>query len=92
MGLMGLAILIIAAVWLAYALFKFIVLFTTAVPAFIIGLFKKENRQELAAVEWDPDTVLGFVVLTILAALAIWLVIYLELPQAALRTLEILFF
>lgn len=36
--------------------------------------------------------ILGFVALTVLAALAIWLIIYLELPQAAMQTLEILFF
>lgn len=91
MGLIGLGILIIAAVWFIYALFKFIILFASAVPTFFIYLFQKEKRQELASVEWDKETVLGYAVLTALAALAIWLIIYLELPQAALKTLEILF-
>lgn len=92
MGLIGLGILVMAAVWIVYALFKFITLFAAAVPGFIISLFRKETRQEITSVDWDSDMILGFVALTVLAALAIWLIIYLELPQAAMQTLEILFF
>lgn len=92
MGLVGLGILIIAAVWIVYALFRFIFLFAAAVPAFFIGLFKKEQRQELVSIEWNPDTIIGFIALIVLAALAIWLIFYLELPQATLKIFETLFF
>ena len=92
MGLIGLAIMIIAAVWILYALFKFIILFVSAVPGFIINLFREQPREELKFVEWDSDTILGFAALIVLEAMAIWLMIYLELPQTALKTLEILFF
>ena len=92
MGLVGLGILIIAAVWIVSALFRFIFLLATAVPAFFIGLFKKEQCKELASIEWDSDTILGFVALTVLAALAIWLIFYLELPQATQGIFEAMFF
>lgn len=92
MGLVGLGILIIAAVYLIYLLFRFIIMFAATVPALIFWMFKKEKRQELASIEWDSDTILGFIVLAALAGFAIWLIFYLELPQAALKILEILFF
>lgn len=53
MGLIGLGILVMAAVWIVYALFKFITLFAAAVPGFIISLFRKETRQEITSVDWD---------------------------------------
>lgn len=92
MGLVGLGILIIAAVWIVYALFRFIFLFAAAAPAFFIGLFKKEQRQELASIGWDSDTILGFIALAVLAALAIWLIFYLELPQATMKVFETILF
>ena len=42
--------MIIAAVWILYALFKFIILFVSAVPGFIINLFREQPREELKSV------------------------------------------
>ena len=62
------------------------------IPSFLACLFSKESRDEIKSIEWDSDTILGFVCLFALGGLAIWGIIELELIPAALKALEILFF
>ena len=61
------------------------------IPSFLACLFSKESRDEIKSIEWDSDTILGFVCLFALGGLAIWGIIELELIPAAFKLLEILF-
>lgn len=89
--IVGLGILIIAVVYLTVGLIKMLFMFSAAIPSFLAGLFAKESRDEIKSIEWDSDTILGFVCLFALGGLAIWGIIELELIPAAFKMLEILF-
>lgn len=41
------------------------------IPSFLACLFSKESRDEIKSIEWDSDTILGFVCLFALGGLAI---------------------
>lgn len=89
--IVGLGILIIAVVYLAVGLIKMFFMLSGVIPSILVGLFAKESRDEIKSIEWDSDTILGFVCLFALGALAIWGIIELELIPAAFKMLEILF-
>lgn len=89
--LVGLGILVIAAIYLTVGLIKMLFMFSATIPSFLVGLFSKKNRDELKSIEWDSDTILGFACLFALGGLAIWVIIELELIPAAFKLLEILF-
>lgn len=69
--LVGLGILIIAVVYLAVGLIKMLFMFSATIPSFLACLFSKESRDEIKSIEWDSDTILGFVCLFALGGLAI---------------------
>ena len=89
--LVGLGILVIAAIYITVGLIKMLFMFSATIPSFLVGLFSKKNRDELKSIEWDSDTILGFACLFALGGLAIWGIIELGLIPAAFKLLEILF-
>ena len=89
--LVGLGILVIAAIYLTVGLIKMLFMFSATIPSFLVGLFSKKNRDELKSIEWDSDTILGFACLFALGGLAIWGIIELGLIPAAFKLLETLF-
>lgn len=89
--LVGLGILVIAAIYITVGLIKMLFMFSATIPSFLVGLFSKKNRDELKSIEWDSDTILGFVCLFALGGLAIWGIIELGLIPAAFKLLETLF-
>ena len=89
--LVGLGILVIAAIYLTVGLIKMLFMFSATIPSFLVGLFSKKSRDDLKSIEWDSDTILGFVCLFALGGLAIWGIIELGLIPAAFKLLETLF-
>ena len=89
--LVGLGILVIAAIYITVGLIKMLFMFSATIPSFLVGLFSKKNRDELKSIEWDSDTILGFACLFALGGLAIWGIIELGLIPAAFKLLETLF-